>query len=213
MLSVLLVLTPPVPPPPLKRQSETGSITRQEFVSMIPPLVLQVGPDHKVLDMCAAPGSKTSQLLEMLHADELTTGRAPTGMIVANDADLKRAFMLVHQCKRIGSPSLLVICHQAQLFPDMAKRPQRPEIAAAAAAAAAATAAANSGEIAGVGTYDRILCDVPCTGDGTMRKAPEIWRNWTPRSAQALHPLQLQILIRGAYLLREGGLMVYSTCR
>ena len=169
---------------------------------MIPPLVLQVGPEHKVLDMCAAPGSKTSQLLEMLHADELTSGRAPTGMIVANDSDLKRAFMLVHQCKRIGSPSLLVICHQAQLFPDMAKRQLRPEVAAAGAA-----------DIAGTGTYDRILCDVPCTGDGTMRKAPEIWRNWTPRSGQALHPLQLQILVRGAYLLRVGGMMVYSTCR
>jgi len=25
---------------------------------------------------------------------------------------------------------------------------------------------------------DRILCDVPCSGDGTMRKAPDIWRKW-----------------------------------
>ena len=26
--------------------------------------------------------------------------------------------------------------------------------------------------------FDRILCDVPCSGDGTMRKAPDIWRRW-----------------------------------
>jgi tRNA (cytosine34-C5)-methyltransferase len=37
---------------------------------MIPPLVLDVQPHHKVLDMCAAPGSKTAQLIEALHAQE-----------------------------------------------------------------------------------------------------------------------------------------------
>lgn len=43
---------------------------------MIPPLVLDVKSHHKVLDMCAAPGSKTVQILEALHADEniLPTG-------------------------------------------------------------------------------------------------------------------------------------------
>merc|ERR1712167_111563 len=69
--------------------------------------------------MCAAPGSKTSQLLEMMHYEEQETGKPPTGMVVANDVDLKRAFMLVHQTKRIGSPALFVICHAAQHFPNM----------------------------------------------------------------------------------------------
>lgn len=35
-----------------------GNITRQEAVSMLPPLFLDVEPHHVVLDMCAAPGSK-----------------------------------------------------------------------------------------------------------------------------------------------------------
>ncbi len=43
---------------------------------MIPPLVLDVQPHHKVLDMCAAPGSKTAQLIEALHAQE---GVVPEG--------------------------------------------------------------------------------------------------------------------------------------
>ena len=47
-----------------------GNISRQETVSMIPPLVLDVQPHHKVLDMCAAPGSKTAQLIEAIHAVE-----------------------------------------------------------------------------------------------------------------------------------------------
>jgi 16S rRNA C967 or C1407 C5-methylase (RsmB/RsmF family) len=32
---------------------------------MLPPLVLGVRPEHRVLDMCAAPGSKTAQLIEV----------------------------------------------------------------------------------------------------------------------------------------------------
>jgi 16S rRNA C967 or C1407 C5-methylase (RsmB/RsmF family) len=54
----------------IKRENEVGSITRQEAVSMVPPLLLGVLPAHRVLDLCAAPGSKTLQLLEALHAGE-----------------------------------------------------------------------------------------------------------------------------------------------
>ena len=39
--------------------------------------------------------------------------------------------------------------------------------------------------------FDRILCDVPCSGDGTMRKAPDIWRRWTATNGNSLHPLQV----------------------
>jgi hypothetical protein len=39
-------------------ETEVGNISRQESVSMLPPLFLDVQPHHKVLDMCAAPGSK-----------------------------------------------------------------------------------------------------------------------------------------------------------
>jgi len=36
---------------------DSGLISRQEAVSMIPPILMQVKPGHKVLDMCAAPGN------------------------------------------------------------------------------------------------------------------------------------------------------------
>lgn len=41
----------------IKAETEIGAITRQEAVSMIPPLFLDVRPHHRVLDMCAAPGT------------------------------------------------------------------------------------------------------------------------------------------------------------
>ena len=44
---------------------------------MIPPLLLGVEPHHYVLDMCAAPGSKTSQLIELLHSKDSETSSIP----------------------------------------------------------------------------------------------------------------------------------------
>lgn len=57
-----------------------------------------------------------------------------------------------------------------------------------------------------------ILCDVPCSGDGTLRKAPRIWQTWNPRNSFQLHALQVRILQRALSLLRVGGTLVYSTC-
>ena len=60
--------------------------------------------------------------------------------------------------------------------------------------------------------FDRVLCDVPCTGDGTIRKSPDIWHKWKPANGLSLHKLQLSILIRGVELCAVGGRVVYSTC-
>jgi 16S rRNA C967 or C1407 C5-methylase (RsmB/RsmF family) len=194
----------------LVHETEAGNISRQEAVSMIPPLLMDVQPHHYVLDMCAAPGSKSAQLLEALHA---TPGVEPTGFLVANDSDAKRTHMLIHQTLgRLGSPNMLVTNLDASNLPNVRIR-------------------AGKGDATRVLQYDRILADVPCSGDGTLRKNVEIWQKWTPfdalglhRCAQArrssfrsdsifvVHSLQLRILLRGLQNLKPGGRLVYSTC-
>ena len=183
---------------PLKRfhqfivsENSQGNITRQEAVSMIPPLFLDVQPHHKVLDMCAAPGSKTTQLIEFLHA---RNDPIPTGMVVANDTDNKRCYMLVHQTKRLQSPCFMVTNQDASNYPTLYLPPKSGET--------------EKQEL----FYDRILCDVPCSGDGTLRKNPIVWTRWTPMLGLGLHRLQTRILERGLQLLAVGGLLVYSTC-
>ena len=51
--------------------NDSGLITRQEIVSMLPPLLCDIRSHHSVFDMCAAPGSKTAQALELIMADHL----------------------------------------------------------------------------------------------------------------------------------------------
>src|SRR5436305_11715887 len=54
----------------LVSETSVGNISRQEVVSMIPPLLMDIHPGMTVLDMCAAPGSKAAQILEMIHGGE-----------------------------------------------------------------------------------------------------------------------------------------------
>ena len=44
----------------VQKANDSGCLTRQEIVSMLPPLLLGVEAEHSVFDMCAAPGSKTA---------------------------------------------------------------------------------------------------------------------------------------------------------
>ena len=96
--------------------ADAGLITRQEIVSMIPPILLDVKADHAILDMCAAPGSKTSQLLELIQANSMIDNQRsnreqPKGFVVANDADPKRAFMLTHQMNRLNTANIVITNH------------------------------------------------------------------------------------------------------
>lgn len=84
---------------------------------MIPPLVLDIKSHHRVLDMCAAPGSKTAQIIEALHAD--AGNKIPSGFVIANDLDNKRCYMLVHQAKRLNSPCFLVTNQDSAMYPWM----------------------------------------------------------------------------------------------
>ena len=214
----------------LVSETSVGNISRQEVVSMIPPLLIDLRPGMTVLDLCAAPGSKAAQLLEMVHrgeearlrkfaatqpgsgtgavveddvgeedeaarleADPSDDGRA-TGLLIANDMDYKRSHMLIHQLKRLSSPNMIVTHHDATMFPSIRiPNPEEPS--------------KNS-----YLKFDRILADVPCSGDGTLRKNVNMWKDWSPANALGLHVTQVRILVRALQMLKVGGKVVYSTC-
>jgi len=111
----------------------------------------------QVMDMCAAPGSKTEQLLSLMQKDldlqkslrssSSSLPSTPTGLVLANDVDPKRINTLMKRFSRCGNPHLLFSCARAEDLPR-----GRCE------------------------SLDRVLCDVPCSGDCTFRKRPYQWR-------------------------------------
>ncbi|KAL8280323.1 hypothetical protein RQP46_007240 [Phenoliferia psychrophenolica] len=201
-------------------ETDAGNLSRQEAVSMIPPLLMDVQPHHYVLDMCAAPGSKSAQLLESLHALPRTASIAP-GLLIANDSDAKRCHLLVHQSlHRIPSAGMMVTNHDATQLPGL-------RIPGSLDQAHPVGQLQNEEDVVGADgakkdssverkwkplLFDRILTDVPCSGDGTLRKNIGIWRDWTCGNGVGLHALQLRIALRGVALLKPGGRLVYSTC-
>lgn len=131
---------------------------------------------------------------EELSIDSSDYGRA-TGLLIANDSDYKRSHMLIHQLKRLSSPNLIVTNHDATMYPSI-KLPSTPE-----------NPSSNR-----YLKFDRILADVPCSGDGTMRKNVNLWLDWNPGNAIGLYMTQVRILVRALQMLKVGGRVVYSTC-
>lgn len=64
----------------------------------------------------------------------------------------------------------------------------------------------------GVGTFDRILLDVPCSNMGVIARRPESVYRLTPESIKELSELQYKLLESAATRLAVGGIIVYATC-
>lgn len=148
------------------------------------------------------------------------------GLVVANELDTKRANMLVHQVKRLRLlfPFALFTNHDARYFPDVvlssSSSPSSRGTGGMDKKKGEEEGEARAGREDGKSPdptapplrFDKILCDVVCSGDGTLRKAPHIFRIWTPWEAMFLQRTQIQIALRAAHLLKIGGRLVYSTC-
>ncbi len=149
----------------LRAQQLRGALQRQESASLLPAVLLAPEAHHAVLDLCAAPGSKSCQLLEMMErAAASGSAGAPTGVLVCNDASLGRTISLTHRMSsvNVASAAAVVTSLDGRWMPSL--RDLR---------------------------FDRVLCDVPCSGDGTLRKNPLIWKQWTASGAHQLHPTQV----------------------
>ena len=60
--------------------------------------------------------------------------------------------------------------------------------------------------------FDVVLCDVPCSGEGMFRKDEATIGEWSPANVEKCWQLQRDIVSDAWHCLREGGLMIYSTC-
>ena len=99
----------------LKRDSALGNSIEhfmgyyyvQEQSSMIPPLVLEPKQKDVVLDCCASPGSKTSQLSQLMNSK---------GVIIANDKDYRRIKILQSNLQRCSCRNTIITLSRGQKF-------------------------------------------------------------------------------------------------
>jgi len=152
-------------------ESLMGHIHVQEEISMVPALVLDPKPGETVLDLCAAPGSKTTQISQIMEN---------RGVVVANDPSPQRIVSLRANCERMGALNVMVTKYDGRHFPK--------------------------------GSFDRVLVDAPCTGQGMARKDPSVLQRWSLKRSLGICRLQASLLKRALYLTRPGGTVVYSTC-
>ncbi|HJM44799.1 MAG TPA: RsmB/NOP family class I SAM-dependent RNA methyltransferase [Candidatus Poseidoniaceae archaeon] len=92
----------------LQSMHNSGRHTRQEAVSMIPAELIDPKPGERILDSCAAPGSKATQLAELAKDD---------AAIIANEPNKGRMNMLVTNRSRLGLRSIAITQHDARNFP------------------------------------------------------------------------------------------------
>ena len=127
----------------------------------------------RYLDLCAAPGGKTTAALQALPAGSL---------VVANEIVPPRARVLADNIIRWGNPHCVVTSN----------------------------APAHFGKLTHF--FDVIATDVPCSGEGMMRKDDEAVAQWSPQLVDQCAERQRGILSDAWNALRPGGLLIYSTC-
>lgn len=125
------------------------------------------------LDLCAAPGGK-STLLRALLPDQC--------LLVSNEPIRTRCQVLAENMSKWGHPNVVV----TQAYPiDFARFTD---------------------------TFDLILADVPCSGEGMMRKEAEAVAQWSEALVRECAERQRQIVAEVWPALRPGGILIYSTC-
>lgn len=83
-------------------EHKLGYFYCQDACSMIPALALNPKKNDFVLDMCAAPGSKTTQMSAMMEGK---------GLIIANDIDYRRIIALSANVQRLGCSNVVIVNH------------------------------------------------------------------------------------------------------
>ena len=153
---------------------DLGAFYLQEASAMIAAAALDAQPGEKILDLCAAPGGKTTQIACAMRGQ---------GLLVSNEPVAARGRMLRENIERMGIINAVAVSawpeQLAERWPN---------------------------------TFDAILVDAPCSGEGMFRRDPGARTEWKEDAPEGCARRQADILDAAARMLRPGGRLVYSTC-
>lgn len=151
-----------------------GMFYVQEPAAMAPVECIDINPDWTVLDMCAAPGGKSTQLRNKLNQN---------AVLVSNEIISSRCKILTGNIERLGLKNTVTTCHDsgkiASLFPN---------------------------------TFDLIMVDAPCSGEGMFRKEEIAISEWSNDNVNLCAKRQKEILENAVKSLKNNGYIIYATC-
>jgi 16S rRNA C967 or C1407 C5-methylase (RsmB/RsmF family) len=153
-----------------------GSYYVQDSSSMILETILnKVNLDRNglYLDACAAPGGKSTILLDYLDNE---------GFLIANEVDPKRNSILRENILKWGRLNVGVTSLPTKKFDELHC------------------------------AFDLILIDAPCSGEGMFRKDAFAIEQWSQNLVESCALTQTNILGELTPTLKEGGVLIYSTC-
>ncbi|QJA09555.1 NOL1/NOP2/sun family putative RNA methylase [Romboutsia sp. CE17] len=153
---------------------EAGAYYLQEpsAMSVVPKLDVQEG--EKILDMCAAPGGKSTYILSKLNN---------TGLLVSNEINPIRIKALGENLERFGAKNCIITNTDSRSLRKVFE-----------------------------GYFDKIVIDAPCSGQGMFRKDEVAISDWSYAKVLECQSIQREIIRDGYHMLKEGGILVYSTC-
>ncbi|MBP1529538.1 MAG: RsmF rRNA methyltransferase first C-terminal domain-containing protein [Erysipelotrichaceae bacterium] len=153
---------------------ELGLIYPQEIAASLTSKYVDPTGIHLIVDMCAAPGGKSINILNRVKNDVL---------LISNDVSHNRASILSSNLERLGFDNVIVTNKKCE---DLAR-----QVADQA---------------------DLVILDAPCSGEGMIRKYPEILDTYSIANIESLAKTQSQLLEEAYQMLKQGGQLVYSTC-
>lgn len=151
---------------------QKGFYTVQDIAAMQTAKVLAPQKGDTVIDMCSAPGGKTTHIAEIMQN---------SGKIYAFDVYEHKIELVRSNAKRLGIDIIDASLCDATVYNEKFK------------------------ELA-----DKVLCDVPCSGTGIIRRKPDI--KFNRKENDSFYEVQSAILNNGARYVKHGGVLVYSTC-
>ncbi|XP_021050762.1 putative methyltransferase NSUN6 [Mus pahari] len=155
----------------------------QNLPSTVVAHVLDPQPGEKILDMCAAPGGKTTHTAALMQDQ---------GEVIALDKILTKVNKLKQNASLLGLRSIRAFCFDATKALKLDT-----------------TDGIEGGPPFLPESFDRIILDAPCSG---MGQRPNMACTWTLKEVTSYPPLQRKLLNVAVQLLKPGGVLVYSTC-
>ena len=154
-----------------------GAYYVQEASSMFLEEVLKQTVDLsmpiKVLDLCAAPGGKSTLIQSVISKDSL---------LLSNEVIKTRVNILSENITKWGAANVIVTNNDPKDFQRLQNY------------------------------FDVIVVDAPCSGSGLFRKDPNAINEWSEKNVQLCAQRQQRILADVLPSLKEGGVIMYSTC-